>query len=509
MKRPLVSEVFVGSVVAAFLVASACGDPDASDFPYEGKATQRSETPIRTAVEDDQGYGTMDGTDVRGEHPFVETATKATSRLPLDVGAASYSKAKRRILAGRLPNKESVRVEQFVNAFAYDYAAPAVTDEHPFLVHAGVGTVPWSPGRRLVRIAVKAAADQKDRRPPVNLAFLVDVSGSMADADKLPLLKSALRRLATRLGPNDRIALVTYAGTSGIALPSTPGDQRDRILAAIDGLTAGGASDGRFGIVQAYEVAEEGFLSAGINRVVLCTDGDFALTDASPAELDELVRRHAEAGTFLTALGFGTEVAESNLAALAEQGDGNSTVIDVAGEADAVLERAVTATLVTVAKEVELSVEFHPELVRRHRLIGFDFDYSRPTQKQESVGSGEVRAGQALTALFEIEPESELVSGEDLATVRILYKTPGSETRIEMETGVTDGDPAFADASADFRFAAAAAAFAMNLKGSANLPPEWDLAHTRALAAGALGSDPNGYRAELVDLIDRAAMLAP
>ncbi len=516
MKNPVISEILVCIAALAFLLASGCEEKTGGDATGQrGDAAQGGQPPFSVpAVAEDpespNGEQAVDAAnpDAIYENPFVEAGTEAISTFSIDVDTASYSFTRQALSEGRLPAKTAVRAEEFINYFTYNYTAPAITDEHPFLAHVEVSAAPWQPADRLVRIGLKGAEVQVEHRPAANLVFLIDVSGSMTEDNKLPLLKSSLAKLVRQLNADDRLAIVTYAGNSGVALESTPGDQHDKILAAIAALEPGGGTNGQAGIAAAYDQASLGVQPAGINRVVLCTDGDFNLGQTSPEALVQLIRSKAEGGIFLTALGFGSYVNDTMLETLADDGDGNYAVIDIPSEADKVLVRAVTGTLVTIAKDVKVQVEFNSAVVKRYRLIGYENRrMSNDDFRNDAKDAGEIGAGHTVTALYEVElVEGADASAEDLATLRTRYKKPGSETGIEMETKVHDQGTALADSTPDFRFAAAAAAFAMKLRGSAFLGA-WNFAQIKAAAQAALGADLDGYRAEMVTLIDQAQSL--
>ncbi len=515
MKKQVISEVLVGISAIAFLLAGGCGEKRQHDaVNQQGDAEESGQLPISVPAEDpgaSKGEHAGDDTSPNAiyENPFVEAATEAISTFSVDVDTASYSLTRQALTENRLPVRTAVRAEEFINYFSYSYTAPAVTDEHPFLAHVEVGAAPWRPSDRLVRIGLKGAEVPVEHRPPANLVFLIDVSGSMMEDNKLPLLKSSLAKLVGQLNAEDRLAIVTYAGNSGVALESTPGDQHDKILAVIAGLQPGGCTNGQVGIAAAYDQASLGIQPAGINRVVLCTDGDFNLGQTSPEALVQLIRSKAEGGIFLTALGFGSYVNDKMLETLADDGDGNYAIIDIPSEADKVLVRAVTGTLVTIAKDVKLQVEFNAAIVKKYRLIGYENRrMSNDDFRNDAKDAGEIGAGHTVTALYEVElVDGADASDQEVATLRTRYKRPGSETGIEMETKIRDHGTALADSTVDFRFAATAAAFAMKLRGSAFLGT-WDFPQIKQAAQAALGADLDGYRAEMVTLIDRAQSLS-
>jgi Ca-activated chloride channel family protein len=461
------------------------------------------------------------------DNPFRAVADTPLSTFSLDVDTASYANVRRFLLDGQRPPADAVRIEELLNYFRYDDPAP--TAGAPFAVRTEVAPAPWNPRHRLVRIGVRAREIAAERVPPRNLVFLVDVSGSMDSPDKLPLLKQGLAMLARSLRPEDHIAIAVYAGASGLALPVTRGDQHGRILAALGALEPGGSTNGAEGIELAYQLAEERFVAGGINRVILATDGDFNVGVTSHGDLVRLIENKRESGVFLTVLGFGTgNVKDETMEALADHGNGNYAYIDSSAEAKKVLVREAGSTLVTIAKDVKLQVEFNPARVARHRLIGYenrvlaDRDFN-----DDKKDAGDVGAGHSVTALYEIElagayeegrPEVDplkyqsdrgltgAAGSTELMTVKIRHKAPDGATSRLTSYAVRDGDARLDDASDDFRWATAVAGFGMLLrnsehKGSASL----DL--VLRLARSAVGRDAHGDRGEFIELVDRARRL--
>ncbi|MCG3131037.1 MAG: hypothetical protein FLDDKLPJ_01812 [Phycisphaerae bacterium] len=338
------------------------------------------------------------------ENPFVFTADEAASTFSIDVDTASYSNIRRHLLAGQLPPKNAVRIEEMINAFRYDYPLPEA--DRPFSVNAEVGECPWAEGHRLVRIGLQGYEVAREQRPPANLVFLVDVSGSMQDENKLPLVRESLKVLLEQLWADDHVGIVTYAGESRVALPSTPGTRYREIVEVIDGLGAEGSTNGEAGIRDAYAMASENFRDGGVNRVVLCTDGDFNVGVSDDNELVKLIREQAKSGVFLTVLGFGTgNLKDGKLEALADQGNGHYAYIDDLIEAKRVLGDECGATLQTIAKDVKIQVEFNPAHVQAYRLVGYENrvmdnrDFADDTKD-----AGEIGAGHSVTALYEIVP---------------------------------------------------------------------------------------------------------
>ncbi len=459
------------------------------------------------------------------DNPVKVVAEAPVSTFSIDVDTGSWSNMRRFLNNGRLPPMDAVRVEEFINYFPYDYAAP--TDNHPFAVHTEVARSPWRAGNVLMRVALKGKDVAKQNLPAANLVFLVDVSGSMSSKDKLPLLKSSLKLLVNQMRPQDRIALVTYAGRAGVVLPSTPGDQKNAILAAIDNLSSGGSTAGASGIEMAYRTARAGFVDGGINRILLATDGDFNVGLTDFRQLKQMVERERETGVSLSTLGFGAgNYNEKLMEQIADTGDGAYSYIDSLMEGHKVLVNEMTSTLATIARDVKIQVEFNPAAVKEYRLIGYENrQLKREDFNNDKVDAGDIGAGHTVTALYELtpidgtglieplrygsDPRSATTKANELAHVRLRYKLPGasSSTLIERPVMRTDARD-IAATSADFRFATAIAGFGQRLRGG-KYTGQWQLADARALAAGAVGQDRFGYRGEALRLMDLAAALAP
>ena len=459
------------------------------------------------------------------DSPFLLTATNPLSTFSVDVDTASYANVRRFLRSGSLPPEDAVRIEELLNYFPYDLEPPTGAD--PVAIHADVGEAPWNRTHRLVRLALKAREIEQAGRPPANLVFLIDVSGSMQQAEKLPLLKRAFRTAVENLDPRDTVAMVVYAGASGLALPSTPASDPEAIFAALDALDAGGSTNGGDGIRLAYAVARENFVKGGVNRVILATDGDFNVGVSSEGELTRLVEQEATSGVFLTVLGFGTgNLKDSSLEALADRGNGNYAYIDSLTEARKALVEQAGSTLVTVAKDVKIQIEFNPAKVTGYRLLGYenrrleDRDFNDDTKD-----AGDMGAGHGVTALYEIVPSgaevpgssvdplkyrtptaTEAASSNELLTVKVRYKDPeGDTSRLLSRVVTVDAGIAPAHA-ADFDFAAAVAGFGMLLrdapqKGSVS----W--AMVRDLASRGLSRDPGGWRIQFTELIGKAEAL--
>lgn len=463
------------------------------------------------------------------ENPFLSVAQNPLSTFAADVDTASYSNVRRFLTQRRLPPKGAVRIEELVNYFPYRYSPPA--DRAPFAAHLEVASAPWAPEHRLVRVGLKGREVSDAARPRANLVFLLDVSGSMNEPNKLPLVQQSLQLLVGKLRPDDRVAIVVYAGATGLALPSTPVRESAKILAALDSLRAGGATNGAAGIQLAYDVAQANFVPGGVNRVVLATDGDFNVGVASESELVDLVREKAQTGVFLSVLGFGMgNLKDSTLEQLADKGNGHYAYIDTLAEARKTLVEQAGGTLVTIAKDVKLQVEFNPAVAQAYRLLGYENRLLRKEDfNNDKVDAGEIGAGHTVTALYEVvpvgapAPESGAVdalkyqrveatpratpgANGELLTLKVRYKEPAGDVSSKLEFALRDGGKSFTEASADFKFAAAVAAFGLRLKDS---PYRGDvtLAKVAEWAREGLVEDAGGYRAEFVGLVTEAASL--
>jgi len=458
------------------------------------------------------------------ENPFLPVAEQPLSTFSLDVDTASYANVRRFLNNGQRPPRDAVRIEELINYFPYRYDPPTGND--PFAVYLEVGPCPWNPEHRLARIGIKGKEIADHKRPQCNLVFLVDVSGSMEPANKLPLVKRALRLLVEQLRDDDRVAIVTYAGEASVALPSTSIDDKRRILATIDQLAAGGSTNGGDGIQRAYEIAQANF-RRGVNRVILCTDGDFNVGITDQNDLVRLIEQKAKSGVFLSVLGFGMgNLKDSTMEKLADKGNGNYAYIDDLDEARKVLEDQLTGTLVTIAKDVKVQIEFNPAHVRAYRLIGYENRILRAQDfHNDRKDAGEVGAGHTVTALYEIEPAPRRSArlapdalkyqrslpptppyADELLTLKLRYKHPNADTSKLMEFPARDRDVRISEASEDFRFTAAVAAFGMVLRDS-QYRGNATLEQALELAAESRCHDPNGHRAEFVGLVRRAREL--
>jgi Ca-activated chloride channel homolog len=461
------------------------------------------------------------------ENPFLSVQNQPLSTFSVDVDTASYSNSRRFLAEGTLPPKDAIRIEEWVNYFSYDYAKP--TGSAPFAVNTEVTTCPWNSAHKLVRIGIKGQEISAANVPPRNLVFLLDVSGSMMSADKLPLVKRGLSLMADALRPQDSIAIVVYAGNSGLVLPATSGRERGKILKALEGLEAGGSTNGGEGIQLAYAVAQQQFKKGGINRVILATDGDFNVGTTSEGALTRLIEEKRKSGVFLTVLGFGTgNTKDSTMEMLADKGNGNYAYIDTLTEARKVLVREAGSTLVTIAKDVKLQVEMNPLKVESYKLIGYENRLlAKEDFNDDKKDAGEIGAGHTVTALYEIVPKGALAPAapavaplkyqapgaptpsaatSELMTVSVRYKQPQGDVSTKLSVVVADDTKPIAQASDDYRFGVAVANVALVLRGSSDVKQS-SLDTARALAASAVGQDLHGDRREFLAIVDQARRL--
>lgn len=457
------------------------------------------------------------------ENAFLTPMEQPLSTFSIDVDTASYANTRRFIQQGQLPPANAVRIEELVNYFRYDYPEP--TDGSPFSVNIDVVTCPWTPQHKLARVGLKAKTIAEDKRPPTNLVFLIDVSGSMASQNKLPLVKQALSILVSKMCEDDQIAIVTYAGNAGMKLNSTSGSQRAVIQQAIDSLVSGGSTNGVAGIQVAYDTAIRSFIKGGANRVILCTDGDFNVGVSDDNALVEIIQEKAASGVFLSVFGFGMgNLKDAKLERLADKGNGNYGYIDSLQEARKVFSEQLSGTLITVAKDVKLQLVFNNTTVGAYRLIGYenrilaaqDFD-------DDTKDAGEIGAGHTVTALYEIVPKAvwlsqvglnpekfdiveKGVAGREatdgrLFTVKLRHKLPDAETsERSIDYAAMNSDVQLSDSNVDLRFAAAVASFGMQLRDS-GFRGQWSLQNVLSTAEASLGGDRNGERTEFTDLV--------
>ncbi|MDO7848838.1 von Willebrand factor type A domain-containing protein [Hymenobacter sp. M29] len=502
---------------------------DAADVAYTARMWPNS-APAMPIMPAQPEAGAGDTYAHTPENKFFEVKKDPLSTFALDVDNASYSNVRRFLNEGQLPPRDAVRVEEMLNYFRYDYPAPAATSPDPVRISTELAVCPWNPAHQLARIGIQAKKIETAKLPPANLVFLVDVSGSMYGADRLPLVRAGLKLLVKQLRPQDHVALVVYAGAAGLVLPPTSGSQPQVILDAIDRLQAGGSTAGGAGLRLAYSTARQSFNKEGNNRVILATDGDFNVGESSDAAMEQLIVEQRESGVFLTVLGCGRgNLRDSRMETLADKGNGNYAYLDNLDEAGRVLVAQFGGTLFTVAKDVKLQVEFNPARVANYRLVGYENRMLEAEDfNNDRKDAGELGAGHTVTALYEIVPvgaSQPLVDDlkyqptktttatlqqfitNDVLTVKLRYKEPQGSTSKLLSQALTGTPASIEKATPDFRFAAAVAQFGMLLRQSEQRgTATW--AATEQLANNARGTDADGYRAELVRLVRLAEGLS-
>lgn len=457
------------------------------------------------------------------ENRFKSPVKDPLSTFSIDVDAASYSNIRRFINQGEMPPKDAVRIEEMINYFNYNYPKPTGND--PVRITTEVGICPWNKTHRLVQIGLKAREIESQNLPASNFVFLIDVSGSMFGPTRLELVKSSLRLLVNNLREKDRVAIVTYCGDARVALPSTPGNEKQKIKDALETLTAGGSTAGSAGIKEAYRIAQKNFIAQGNNRIILCTDGDFNVGASSETELENLIESKRKSGIFLTVLGYGMgNYKDNKMQILAQKGNGNHAYIDNIQEANKVLVNEFGSTMYAVAKDVKLQVEFNPAKVQSYRLVGYETRIlNNEDFNDDTKDAGEMGAGHTVTALYEIIPtgisgnipgsidplkyqtetniNTQTSNSSELLTVKLRYKTPEEEKSKKIEKSITDMGKD--NVSPDFRFASAVAMFAQLLKDS-DFKGEATYDKVIETANKGLSFDPEGYRAEFVRLVQSA-----
>ncbi len=462
------------------------------------------------------------------DNPFTRPFDAPLSTFSIDVDTAAYANVRRFLTDGQLPPPDAVRLEELVNYFHYAYVPPAGAE--PFSVALEAHAAPWEPKHQLVRIGLQGKEIDVREAPAANLVFLVDVSGSMDEADKLPLVQSSLGLLLENLREQDKVGMVVYAGAAGVVLPPTSGSRKDEIASAIQRLKAGGSTNGAQGIELAYKLAADNFVKEGVNRVILCTDGDFNVGVTSEGDLDRLIEEKRKSGVFLSVLGFGRgNYADARMQSLADKGNGNASYIDSLKEARKVLVEQATGTLITIAKDVKIQVEFNPAKVAAYRLIGYENRLLAAQDfNDDKKDAGEIGAGHQVTALYEVIPAGQDVpaagvdelkyqkpatavaegaAAGELCTVKLRFKAPDGDTSKKIEFALADPGLNAAGASTDFEFAASVAAFAMCLRDS-EYKGQANFGLVKELAMAGLGDDAKGYRKEFIELVKKAGELA-
>lgn len=453
------------------------------------------------------------------ENPFLEVSKNPLSTFSIDVDTASYSNIRRFLTNNTLPPKDAVRIEEMLNYFTYDYPQPKGND--PFSINIEMSDSPWNKENKLVHIGLQGKEIPAKNMPSSNLVFLLDTSGSMESPDKLPLLKSAFKLLLNQLRENDRVSIVVYAGSAGLVLPSTPGNKKEEIEAALDKLQAGGSTAGGEGIQLAYKIAKDNYIENGNNRVILATDGDFNVGASSDSELIRMIEDKREEGTFLSVLGFGTgNYKDSKMEQLADKGNGNYAYIDSLNEAKKVFVKEMGGTLLTIAKDVKLQIEFNPAKVQAYRLIGYENRILRNEDfNDDKKDAGDIGSGHRVTALYEIIPagadvslpevdklkyqetrvKNESIKSNEIMTVKFRYKDPKSATSKLIVKSIEDKHIAMEETSDNFRFSAAVAGLGLLMRDSeykGSITAE-DIIN---MAKNAKGNDTEGYRQEFIKM---------
>jgi Ca-activated chloride channel family protein len=461
-------------------------------------------------------------------NPVRSALETPVSTFSVDVDTASYSFVRRSLKEGVLPQPDTVRVEEMINYFPYDWKGPE-TAETPFNPTVTVMPTPWNEHTKLMHVAIKGFDVKPAEQPRANLVFLIDVSGSMNEPDKLPLLQSAFRLLVGKLRPDDTVSIVTYAGAAGTVLEPTRASERGKILQAIDTLTPGGSTAGEAGIREAYRLAEKSFVEGGVNRVMLATDGDFNVGQSSDDELKRLIEEKRESGVFLSVFGFGRgNLNDQMMQTIAQNGNGTAAYIDTLAEAEKVLVQDASSTLFPIAKDVKIQIEFNPDRVSEYRLIGYETRaLKREDFNNDRIDAGEIGSGHSVTAIYEITPKgspaammddlrygaatayhsSGVQNADEYAFVKIRYKLPDGDVSKLITTPVAaSNETAFAAAGDDQRFSVAVAAFGQKLR-DADQTEKFGYDRIIEIAAAARGADPYGYRSEFLSLVRLASAL--
>jgi Ca-activated chloride channel family protein len=471
-----------------------------------------------------EGYATVQ------ENEFLKATKNPLSTFSIDVDVASYANLRRFLNHGQKPPVDAVRIEEMINYFNYDYPQPK--GEDPFSVNTELASCPWNEKHQLVHIGLQGKKIPTDNLPASNLVFLIDVSGSMQDANKLPLLKSAFKMLVEEMREQDRVAIVVYAGAAGLVLPSTPGSEKEQIIQALDRLSAGGSTAGGAGIKLAYEVALKNFKNDGNNRIILATDGDFNVGASSNEDMERLIEKKRDEGVFLTVVGFGMgNYKDDKMEILADKGNGNYAYIDNMQEARKVFVNEFGGTLFTIAKDVKLQIEFNPAKVQAYRLIGYENRRLKDEDfNDDKKDAGELGSGHTVTALYEIIPagvksdfyqtvdplkyqknEEEATQldydSREVLTLKLRYKKPDGDKSKLITTTLLAKDKDWEDTSENFRWSAAVAEFGMLLRES-KYSQDADVASVIRLAKGARGEDEEGYRREFIRLVESSGFLA-
>jgi Ca-activated chloride channel family protein len=500
-----------GKVAGVHIRGSKSQDAKAMDMAYQPSPTRHDGSEAQFNTEEYEGIT---------ENIFHDAVHSPLSTFSIDVDAASYSNMRRFIQGGQRPPQEAVRIEEMVNYFHYEYPQPLRED--PFSINTEISSAPWNEKHQLVLIGLQGKKIPTEKLPPSNLVFLIDVSGSMSDPNKLPLLKSSFKLLVQQLREQDHVAIVVYAGAAGLVLPSTSGADKKKIVEALDHLEAGGSTAGGAGIRLAYQIAKENFNKEGNNRVILATDGDFNIGESSDGAMERLIEEKRQDGVFLTVMGFGMgNYKDSKMETLADKGNGNYLYIDSILEAQKALVNEFGGTLFTIAKDVKLQIEFNPAKVQAYRLIGYENRMLKSEDfNNDKKDAGELGSGHTVTALYEVIPvgveskffkvdelkyqtstlPSKSLKTKELMTVKFRYKKPDGDVSKLMVHPLVDANTPIEKTSDNFRWAASVASFGMLLRQSEFLNGFSEEGVLR-LAQGAKGEDKDGYRAEFISLV--------
>ena len=518
------------AAAALFLLCFACDNAKHSaqskaEYSYT-QVHSEYEMPKSSSDSTTREFNTEDY-DAIVENTFLASTKNPLSTFSIDVDEAAYSNVRRFLQSGNLPPAGAVRIEEMINYFDYEYPQP--TGEDPFSVNTEIGECPWNSKHKLVHIGLQGKEIPINNLPNSNFVFLVDVSGSMNEPNKLPLVQESLNLLIERLRENDRVGIVVYAGNAGLVLPSTSGSNKSKIKDAIDELQAGGSTAGGEGIKLAYKIARENFVQGGNNRVILATDGDFNVGVSSDAELVKLIENERKSGVFLSVLGYGTgNYKDNKMQQLADKGNGNHSYIDNINEARKVLVSEFGSTLFAIAKDVKIQVEFNPAKVQAYRLIGYENRVMAAEDfNDDKKDAGELGSGHTVTALYEVIPvgvkdeytktiddlkyqsNNRTVQGpaDEMLTIKLRYKTPEGDVSKLITHPVIDQQIALASTSDNYRFSAAVASFGMLLRKS-EYKQEATYDKVISLARSAKGADKNGYRKEFIGLVEGASSIA-
>ena len=513
-------KIFYFSSVTIFLFFTNCKNHSTTKYnqeetveafeAYEPMIEDNSETIVD---ENSESYAAVE------ENPFESPKQKPLSTFSIDVDNASYTNIRRFINNGQKIPKDAVRIEEMVNFFKYTYPQP--TANNPFSIHTEYSESPWNKDNKLLRIGLQGKNIPMANLPNSNFVFLIDVSGSMSDANKLPLLKESMRILVKELRKEDKVSIVVYAGSAGVVLEPTSGEEKEKIMEAFDQLSAGGSTAGGQGIELAYKLAQQNFIKEGNNRVIIATDGDFNVGSSSDSEMEDLIEEKRKSGVFLTVLGYGMgNYKDSKMEILADKGNGNYAYIDNIQEANRFLGKEFKGSMFAIAKDVKIQIEFNPKHVQAYRLIGYENRKLKDEDfKNDAIDAGELGSGHTVTALYEIIPvgvESNYTISDlkytqnttevtnynnELATVKFRYKKPDGEKSIEMVKTIENNATSLENSSADFKFSSSVAWFGLKLKESKYVS-NTSSSELLKLTKSGLSNDEEGYKAEFIRLME-------